>query len=249
MTDDSPTTRHPHGVSLGGTLIALLLLVTAPAAAAVGPAGFQSHGEVPAEPAFVVDLDADGSARITLTVTFDLATASERNAFEALRTNATLRERRAERFAGRLQSVAAAAENSSGRRMAVRDVALTFAEHDGTGVVALSVTWDGLAATDGDHIVVREPFTSGFDIDRPFRLVAPDGYTLTSVTPDPAVRTHTVAEWSGATTFDGFEATFTSTNGETTQQTSADAPGFGNGVTVVAILLVTAFFLARRRHR
>lgn len=221
----------------------MVFLVPAVVAGATGVGATQTATEVPSESAFVVALDANGSARTTLTVTFDLTTDSEREAFEALRGNTTAREQRTEHFATRMQAIAARAENESGREMQIREPAIAFTERNETGIVALSVMWDGLAAQEGDQLVVREPFDSGFTVNRMFRIIGPDGYELTTVTPSATERTPTAATWDAGTEFESFEATFASTEAETTTDgngTGAGVPGFGVGVAFLAVLVSIA---------
>lgn len=257
MTDRTDSTTRlagRQGVRFGCVLVTLVLLVTALVAATAGTTQpTNSAASFAAEPAFVVDLDADGSARVTLVITFDLTTDSEREAFEALRANETAQERRTDRFATRLQTIATRAENTTGREMAIRDSAAAFRTQNDTGVVALLVTWDGLAAQEGDRLVLREPFAGGFDIDRPFRVIAPDSYELVTVTPEPTTRSQNSATWSADTAFEGFETTFAPAEGGTRTATrdgttGVGAPGFGVGVMTLALLAGTALLVARRRR-
>lgn len=254
MTDriDS-TTRlaRAEGIRVGCVLVVLVCLVTAPVAATAATAqSTESAASLSAEPAFVVDLETDGSARVTLVTTFDLTTDSEREAFEALRANETAREQRTDRFATRMEAIATRAENDTGRNMAIRNPAMTFTTENDTGIVGLSVTWDGLAAQEGDRLVLREPFASGFDIDRPFRVVGPDGYALDTTTPTPTTKQQNSATWSATTQFEGFETVFApAADGTATDAgdgtSGAGAPGFGIGVAVIAVLAASALLVVR----
>lgn len=254
-TDSTTRLAGRERVRFGCVLVALVLLVTAPAAATVGAAqSTESAASLPAEPAFVVELDADGSARMTLVTAFDLTTDSEREAFEALRANETARMQRTDRFATSMQAIASRAENSTGREMEIRDPVIAFSTTNDVGIVALSVTWDGLAAQDGDRLVLREPFASGFEIERPFRVVAPDDYELVTATPSPTTQRQNSATWSANTQLEGFETTFapaeTGTTAETREGASeAGAAGFGVGVATLAVLAGSALLgVGRRRH-
>jgi DNA-binding MarR family transcriptional regulator len=73
-----------------------------------------------------------------------------------------------------------------------------------TGVVTLSVTWDGLAAVEGDTLVVTEPFASGFTPDRTFVLTAPEGYSIATVTPQADTSDEGRATWEPNTDLSGF---------------------------------------------
>ncbi|WP_299267382.1 DUF7345 domain-containing protein [Halorientalis sp.] len=256
MTDRTDTTTHftrANGVRLGYALLALGLLLTGSMAVTVGAAqSTDSEQSPPAESALVVDLETDGAARVTLLTTFDLTTDGERAAFEALRSNETAREQRTNQFAARMRATATRADNASDRDVTIRDPAMTFRTDDDTGVVGLSVTWEALAAREGDQLVLRGPFASGFDIDRPFRVVSPDGYELRTTTPTPTTQQQHSATWSASTQFDGFEAAFApATDGAATDagagRSGATGPGFGIGAVTVAVLTGTALVLVRRR--
>lgn len=256
MTDGNGSETHlvgRRGVRYGCVLVAIAMLATAAVAPAVGTSqSTDSASELPAEPAFILALDADGSARVTLTVTFDLSTDSERVAFETLRENTTARERRTDQFTTRLEAVAAGTENATGRSMSVRDPGIAFTERNGVGIVALSATWEGIAAQDGDRIVLREPFASGFDLDLSFRVVGPDGYELATTSPSPTTQSRNSATWGPEADFAGFESTFAP--GENAAETGdgeslAASPGFGVGAGVIALLLSTVLLVSRRRNR
>ncbi|WP_408959073.1 hypothetical protein [Natrinema sp. 74] len=254
MIDDGFETRSGRQrVRFACVLVAIALLVTTPVAAATGAAANQQSERVPTEPAFVVALDAEGAAQVTLSTTFDLTTDSERQAFQALRENETARERRAERFAARMDDIATRIETDTGRSMAIRDAAVSFTERNNTGIVALSVTWKGLAAQDGDRLVLSEPFDGEFALDRTFRVTGPDGYALEGVTPEPADRTANAATWNGSADFSGFEATFAPTDsGSAADENAASSsvPGFGVGIAALAVVggAVSVAFRARKRR-
>jgi hypothetical protein len=243
--------------------VIIAILVAAPAVASTGTVSPTAPtDELPPEPAFVVALDADGSAQVTLVITFDLTTDSEQEAFESLRANTTSREQRTDRFAAQMQAIAARAENTTGRPMEVRDPAITFTTKNDTGVVGLSVRWTDLATQEDDRLVLREPFASGFDVDRRFQVVGPDGYGLAAVTPSPTTRTKNSATWAAERDFEGFEATFASewdeTTGDRQERTagtsddggsSAGAPGFGIEVAALAVLSTTLLLYWRGDQR
>jgi len=223
----------------------------------VTPVASAATQETPTE-SFGIDLQADGSATVTLTTTYDLASANESDAFEQLRNDEQARERFESRFRERMGGVAADASNETGREMAVSGSSIDFRTEGDTGVVELAVTWEGLAAVENDRLVVTEPFASGFAPDREFRLSVPDGYAVTSVTPGAATNADGTVTWDAGTSLDGFSVTAEPT-GETAMTTEApwtttasptgtssgDGPGFGIVLTITALL--GAGFLARRR--
>lgn len=249
MTDtDGPvrTSRTPTP-GLGPVLLAVVLLASAPVAMSTTGAT-QSAAELPHEPALLIALDSNGSARVTLVVPFDLSTDAERAAFGTLRTNATARERRTDRFARRLEDIARRTAATTGREMAIADPSARFVERGDTGIVALSATWVGLAARSGDALVLREPFASGFDPDRTVHVVAPEGFELAAATPTPTARTVSSARWSAGASLAGFEARFVPA-GDANGGLTADAPGFGVAVAVLAVLVLVGLLAVLERRR
>lgn len=236
-----------------GLLAIVLLVVAGSATTAIGAA--QTSPELPADSALHLSVDEDGSGRLTLVVPFDLTTKEESEAFEILRTNATAREHRTERFAMRMQAIADRAEANTDRGMQISQPTIGFTERGGTGIVALSVTWDGLAAQSDDELILREPFASGATLDRSFHVIAPDGYRIATASPAPTERSRTEATWAAGTSLEGFEVTFATGPSQTVTHTTtdgpatgADAPGFGIGIAVVALLLSSGIMLYRTRY-
>lgn len=210
-----------------------LCLVAALLVAGSGPVA----GQDDAKRSLVVNLEEDGSAELTLTITYDLADQEERDAFEELQDDAEAREDIRRRYLDRMQSVAHDAENATGRTMAVTSAAVNLRTTDNgeTGIVELTVDWDGLAAVEDGTLVVTEPFASGFEPDRTFTVSAPEGYEVATVTPEPDSSDATSVTYERGTSLEGFEATFAESDGGLTD---TDLPGFGLLVAAVAILLV-----------
>ncbi|EMA65279.1 hypothetical protein C461_14323 [Halorubrum aidingense JCM 13560] len=161
--------------------------------------------------AFVVALESDGDATVTLVLTYDLDDASDEAAFEKLRESP---ENTTARFGDRMSRIAERTATQTDREMTVSDVRAEVESADETGVVRLSATWTNLAAVDGDRLVVSEPFASEFRPDRPFVLIAPDGYALADAAVDADATTApdgddaATAEWAAGTDLSGFSAAF-----------------------------------------
>lgn len=210
----------------------------------------------PAEPAFIVGLETDGSATVTTVSTYDLTAEDERQAFKELQNDTATREDFRMRYRDRLAAVASDAENATEREMSVTDAAIDLKTSDEgeTGVVALSAEWEGLASTDGDTLIVTEPFASGFTPDRRFVVIAPGGYAVSSVTPSPDDRSGGALVWAAGTDLGSFEVAFAptettadngTTEGRDNGETNGSAPGFGLVAAIVA--LVATALLARQR--
>lgn len=262
MTDDDRSDTHTQPRrNVGYVLVTVALLLIAPIAGVTTGVAAQTETTESAESSLSVELEEDGSARVALTVPFDLATDVERQAFETLRENTTLREQRTEQFATRMETVAAGMAAETEREVRVHDGSIEFTERNGTGLIRLSVTWDGLAAQQGDRLVMSEPFNSGFTADRQFRVVGPDGYGLANVTPPPSEQMENAAVWSAGSTLDGFEAVFIPTeegavdttatdtrDGAATTGTdtgSGDGPGFGVAIALLAALFGVVLVVSR----
>lgn len=225
----------PSNARVGrATLLATVLLV---AAAAFVPAPTAAS---PSDGAVTVELDADGSATLTVTYAFDLA-GDEREAFEALREDGDARADARERSETRMASVAADATAETGREMHVSEATIDATVEDGVGFVHLSVEWSNLAAVEDGRLILSEPFASGYRTDRPVTVHVPEGYTIESADPAPDDGDRTRATWNAGTDFGGFElvAGEGGTNGA-----DADQPGFG---VLAACVAMGAALLARRR--
>lgn len=228
-----------------------LLVVGALLVGAVGPAAAQTAEE--SARSLAIDLHEDGSAAVSLTVAYELDSQDDRDAFTSLRDDRAAREQFRTRFASRMAAVAEDAENATGREMAVTDSDVSVETDGDTGLVTLSVTWDGLAAVEDDRLVVTEPFASGFATDRPVTLTVPDGYEVTAVSPEPTDSEDGAVTWSSGTALDGYEVTAAPAEGSDggtisagTVGTVADGPGFGAVAALLAIAVAVSL-LARRR--
>ncbi|KAB7513350.1 DUF4897 domain-containing protein [Halosegnis rubeus] len=226
------------GTALRRAGIAALVIAVVASGAGTATAADSHPGE-----AFVVDLAADGDAEVTLRLTFDLTTDSEREAFETLRANQTNVNEMRDSFASRLDGVASSAAAETGRQIEITDPTATVRTESDTGVVELSATWTNLAAVDGEQLTLAEPFASDYSPDRQFVVTAPDGYRLSAM-PTPDADVAGTLRWSANTSLDGLEVTASPSGPDGT--TAAGQPGF-TAVGAVAGLL-GAGLLARRAN-
>jgi len=210
----------------------------------------------PDDEAFRVDLDERGDAEVSVTYAYDLTTEDEADAFEVISNDEATRTAFVDRFESRMRSVAERSENRTGREMSVGDGAVELERTDDTGVVTLSVRWEGLAAAEGDALTLGEPFASGFSPDRPLTVSAPDGYAIAATTPTASEDGASTATWDAGTDLGGFEVEMTAeggtagsdadgTGGTPTANGTEDTPGFSVGVAAVALL--AAVLLGERR--
>ncbi|KAB1188529.1 MULTISPECIES: hypothetical protein [Haloferax] len=199
--------------------------------------------------AFVVALSPNGSARVTLRLTYDLTAEEERAGFERLEANAS---EFATSYATRLKPLAARASNETGREMAIRDQTAQFSELGSTGVVELSVTWTNVATHRDGRIVLAEPFDTGFNPDRPFVVRAPEGYELASASPSPNVRSPSEVAWNTSEQLDGVSVAFETTESgedQSTGTTTSSTEMPVGAAPVLAVLGVMGLFAVRGRRR
>ncbi|MFB6304812.1 MAG: PGF-CTERM sorting domain-containing protein [Haloferacaceae archaeon] len=247
---------------MSGAVTARTWLVVAGAVMLVVGASAPATASHP-EPALVVDLEEDGSATVTLRLTYDLTTDAERSAFEDLRNSESTRREALTRYRERMSRVANASENETGRSMSVSggSVDLTRTDDD-VGVVRLSVEWEGLAATRDGRLVVTTPFDDGYDPDRRLVVTGPEGYEVADVSPEPASREGTTLRWDAETSLEGFSVTYapsadggTATGGTDTPTptpagdgggSGGSAPGFGVAAAIAALLAAGVALIRRR---
>ncbi|MGM0398383.1 MAG: DUF7345 domain-containing protein [Halobacteriota archaeon] len=220
----------------------VIAVVLAALIGAVGPVAAQDRQT---DPAVVVDLDASGTAEMTLVMTFDLTADADREAFETLRTDEEALADLETRFADRMDATASATADRVDRDVVARDesVALDTVDGGDTGVVTLSVTMENLAGVDDGQLALTEPFASGFTADRPVVVHPPNGYTLASADPSPTDEGADALTWDTDTALDGFELVL-----EAGDDTTATAtPGLG--ILAGAAALTGTALLVRQRRR
>ncbi|GAA0310123.1 DUF7345 domain-containing protein [Halarchaeum salinum] len=257
------TTRFDSRSVLACITVSLLLVAAIPVLAGPVAAADSGTNETSADShsttgAFVVDLQANGSATVTVELTYDLESDTEQAAFTDLKHNETLQQQARTNFAERMQQVAAA-ENQTDREMATKHARIAFqtANNGSLGVISLSIHWRALAAVNGESLVLTEPFASGFEPDRPFVVTAPVGDVLVEATPPADSTNQGRAVWAANASLEGFQATFAptemTTTGEQTESSAAgsssgSSPGFGPSAVLITIALVAGGYLVRSRR-
>jgi len=242
------------GKRLKSPSIALAVVLSSTAPVAAAESGTADATATEHEEAFVVAVQADGSADVTLRLTYNLTDDEEREAFRTLQDDDSAKRAMRDRFRDRMAGVAAAAENETGREMAVTDASISLETVAGgdVGVVELRVTWEGLATVSGDRLVVSEPFASGFEPPNQFTLTAPDGYVVEDASPSADGGTEGTVSWNAGESLDGFEVmlapepTETATADDGGSSDGGGQPGFGAAAALVGTLLAVAL-IARRR--
>ncbi|MFC6990053.1 hypothetical protein ACFQJD_17545 [Haloplanus sp. GCM10025708] len=153
-------------------------------------------------------------------------------AFESLRTDVESNpETYTDRFASRMRSTVAAAENSTGREMNATGFAVTAETRTPPqyGVVVYAFEWKGFAAVGDDTLRVGDAI-AGIFLDERTRLVVewPTGYTVSEIEPEADERRADAAVWRGSeTSFVSGEPHLLLTSGEraTTESGTAGSGG------------------------
>lgn len=259
---DRSNERHRCRPNSGGwtgvlpTVLALALVVSLVPVATAAQTTQNS-----AEESVVVSLDGDGDAALSLVIPFDLTDAEQRAAFEEFSTDEGRQQTLVEQYETRVSNVAAELDNRTDREMRVTDPRIESRTDDSgsVGYVEVTVTWERLAAADGDRLQLREPFDSGFAPDARMTVEAPENHRFVSTTPEATIEDGT-AVWTTGQELDNFDVTVApadtdpddesggeTTPGGTESTASPDENGAGFGV-VAALVAVGTLLLASRRH-
>ncbi|MFT4884904.1 MAG: PGF-CTERM protein [Natronomonas sp.] len=199
----------------------------------------------PVDGRFLVELDADGDAQISLEQEYNLSNDAERDAFESIHNDSAARREAAEQVQQDTEYVNNVADDETDREMVVGEVSVETSVDGDVGTVAYRFTWENLAATEEGRLILAEPFSLYDELDRKLVVVVPEEYEITSATPEPDEQNATSASWAGFTSFSDPEGGF-EVVAESEDASSGDGAGFGPAVAVGALL--AAALLAHRRR-
>jgi hypothetical protein len=219
---------------LASCVVGLLLLtaMVAPAASASTPetaVGLPQEFD-PDSVSLTAGLQADGDADWSFTYRMRLETDNETAAFESRQEDIqTNRSTYVDRFRQRIESTVAAAENTTGREMAVSNVSVSTRvnslNQDSLGVVTYSFAWEGFAATEGDRILAGDAL-EGFYLDNETSLTIswPNGYQLDSVDPQTEQPRDDAVLWSGPLDFGSGQPSAVVSQADQSTTTTTAAP-------------------------
>lgn len=154
-----------------------------------------------------VEVHPNGSATWTVRIRTRLTTRDDVNDFEVFqgrfRRNTS---RYLDPFGNRVRGTVAGAANATGREMAATDFSASTSVQTlprRWGVVTYRFRWTGFARAGEDRLVVGDVFQGGFFIAENDSLVvsAPQGWTVESVSPDPAATENGTVRWQGRRDF------------------------------------------------
>ncbi|WP_435062029.1 helix-turn-helix transcriptional regulator [Halobaculum sp. EA56] len=176
--------------------------------AALGGALAQT-GDVAADTVVLrATVQPDGDAAWRIAYRIELTDENTTAAFESLR--ADIRENSSayvDRFAARIESTVAVAENATGREMAATNFSVTarrdaFPTSTDYGVVVYTFTWKNFAATPEERIVAGDALAGLFlDSGTVLTVAWPERYEVRTVVPEPDERTDTSVTWRGERNF------------------------------------------------
>ena len=196
------------------------------------------------------DVAADGTARWRIEYLVRLDDRNTTDAFESVATDIENDPTQfTDRFTDRMRRTVRAAENATGREMAVENVTVETARQDlgaEYGVVRYDFTWTNFAAADETNLRIGDAL-GGFFLDAETQLTVtwPEAYTLASVSPAPAEQSATEVVWQGRQSFSSSgPRVVASTTATTTRQGSPSGPGGGSsgasGTTLLVVAIVAA---------
>jgi hypothetical protein len=152
-------------------------------------------------------VEADGDAQWSIEYRVALDDENTTEAFESLQRDIeTNTSDYRTQFASRMRSTVAAAENATGREMAVENVtveAQTSPLSGEYGVVRYSFHWVGFAEVDGDRLAIGDALAGIFlDSDTELTVSWPDGYVADVAEPKPDREGERSVTWTGPREFD-----------------------------------------------
>jgi hypothetical protein len=208
--------RRPSiGVSLATAVLVVLLSMTVPLSVAVAPAsggqpaapGFADAAQIDADTVLLdVSITPDGDADWSIRYRVRLEDENDTAAFDSL--EADVSENRSaftSRFADRMQRTVRAAENATGRDMAVRNVSVRTTRQEipqRYGVLVYEFEWTNFAVVDGSTIRAGDAIGGLFlDDSTSITFHWPEAYGLASADPSPDDAGSLSATWRGPRDF------------------------------------------------
>jgi hypothetical protein len=200
-----------------------------------------------------IELRPDGSAAWAVEYRVRLDDENTTDAFESLRSDIRANESRyTAQFGDRMASTAAAAENATGREMAIRNVSVTATRQQlpqDYGVVRYTFVWTNFAAVEDGQIRAGDALAGLFlDEETSLQFAWPEGYALDTVqpAPDDTRSSSRIVVWNGPLDFGPNEPTLVATErppggDETATPTPGAAPGGTDGG--LDAILIGAFVL------
>ena len=236
-----------------GTLVVVIVAIALLVPTATG-VGFDGLGQQSVDADVVVmtaDVDPDGTADWTVAYRIRLDDDNAAQAFEDLRADIQANPSAyTDRFESRMQGTAGAAENTTGREMAIENVTVSAREEtfgQTYGVVTYRFRWTNFAAVSDDRIEIGDAL-SGLFLDGETSLTVrwPADYQADSVAPAADERGNASVTWRGQEEFGENEPRVVVSPGD-----AAGGEGGSNGLLaggLLALVGIAAAVYALRRY-
>jgi len=223
----------------------LLVVLTATGASAQ----FSGLAQQPVDADVVVmnaDVEGDGDAQWAIAYRVRLDDDNDTQAFEDVQADIEANPGSyTDQFGDRMSGTARAAENATGREMAIENVTVESSQESigqTYGVVTYRFQWTNFAATEGDRIEMGDSLSGLFlDSHTSLTLRWPSAYQADTVRPAPDEQTDRSATWRGQQSFGSDEPRVVATSGGGLSSTLL-------GVGVVAVLAIAGAIYAVRRR-
>lgn len=192
----------PRSLQLLSGLIVFLLLC-----AALTPIASAQESSVDPDSVLLrANLQPDGSADWTVEYRIRIDDANTSDAFDSLQADIQANESAFEsRFADRMRPTVNAAENATGRSMAIESVAVATSRQtlgQEYGVITYTFEWTGFAVVDGSRIVAGDAVAGLFlDDETSLTIAWPGSYRAVTVQPSPTETDARSATWAGRLDF------------------------------------------------
>jgi hypothetical protein len=185
-------------------MMVAVLLVTAGTAGAFGQPGTEQVNVDADSTRLNVALQEDGGAQWEVTYRIRLDDENDTEAFEELRQDVQNDSTPyTDRFGERMERIAATAENSTGREMAIRNMSVETRTQPNYGLLVYEFEWTNFAAVDGDTIRAGDAIDRFYlDSQTALEIQWPDGYVSDSVTPTATTSGENSVVWQGELDFD-----------------------------------------------
>lgn len=212
-------------------LVALLAVAIVLATTVVPVAAVHTTGH-----SFTVQLAENGDGTIVVEDRYNLSNETERETFEAIASNETRQEQHRARVDRRLERGASLAAEASGRDVRSGNVTLNVTETDGEGIVRVRGSWTNIAAvnTKFNILELRQPFQSGFTVNRTLVVAGPQEYTRVAARPAPSRALKSSAYWSKDADLSGLFVRFEGPTTATLSPAQGDGDGQGTQTETVA---------------
>lgn len=166
------------------TYVFIVLFLAVPVAGA-SSAPVERSNESTSFDSLRVNVQPDGTARVTAMTAYNLANSAENRTFTRLEANESAQRDAVDRFRTQLRGYIDSAANLTDREMAVENASISLRRtgNGSTGIVAYRATWVNLSSSDVARI--RLPPTEQFDPVKELIIERPSTHQFWAVEPAP----------------------------------------------------------------